>query len=458
MSLNLNKDYGVTEVFVKHDYYAGLRVKLIKEDKGVLTLLKDDGDKLTPVRRITSKKKLYTAPEGFLPVELDFQLKYIYEEGEYAIPRYKYIKHKGSSRSSKSWSIEEWCIRKCESTRNFRINVWRDTRTSLGDTIWKDFRKLFPLSGRSYSFNRNTTPIYFEQTSSAIEPHGDDTTNAHGITQDVAWLNEPYKMKKETFDQIDQRAELIIIDMNPREGWAKDLEKHPRCKVIHSTFLLNPFCPPGQKRKILSYNPEIEANIKNGTADTYMWEVYGLGIESERPNKIYHNWERMELNEFLALPYPSYYGMDFGLSNPSAIAEVKYNDGTFYINELLYKPEKDMENGLVHELNRIGMDKGLPLICDSASPEKIMELRRGGYNAKGATKGKGSVFSGISIIQRSNVKYTKHSTNLEFEQSGYEWRTDRIGVIDEPEKVDDHILDAVRYCTSYIAHKLRIVI
>ena len=458
-NLSLNSKYGVTEVFVKQDYFSSLRVKLLKEVDGKLILLKDHGDTLEEIKEMTTEKKIYEAKEGFLPARIDYPLKYIYEEGEHSILRYKYIIHVGSSRSSKSWSIEEYCVRKCETTRNFRINIWRDTRQSLGDSIWKDFRKLFPLSGRSYKFPKNTTPIYFEETDSLIEPHGADMTNAHGITQDIAWLNEPYLIPKETFDQIDQRAEQVILDLNPKQGhWADKLMEHPRAKVIHSTFMLNPFCPPGQKAKILSYDPDNPVNVKNKTYDPYMWSVYGLGQKAEKPNKIFKGWEKMTAQQFIALEHETFYGLDFGLTNPTALCEVKYDDGVFYAHELLYKPEREMENGLIYELERIGIDKQANLICDSASPEKIGELRRAGYRAFGAKKGKGSVFSGISLIQRAHVVYTETSKNFEHEYDNYEWKTDRVGVIDEPEKVNDHILDGFRYACSHIAVRYRVTL
>jgi len=233
MSLNLNKQYGITEVFVKHDYYSKLKIKFFRTLKGgTKMLLKDNGDSFTDVEQIVVAKKIYDLKEGFLLFEPDYKVQYFYEDGEHSVFRYKYIMHVGSSRSSKSFSLEEAAVRECENTENLRINVWRDTRASLGDSVWSDFRKLFPLSGRPYSFPRHTVPIYFENDS-RIEPHGADANNAHGTTQDIAWLNEPYKIDKETFDQIDQRCEQMWMDLNPKQGhWSDDIQKNARCTYI----------------------------------------------------------------------------------------------------------------------------------------------------------------------------------------------------------------------------------
>lgn len=415
--------------------------------------------------------------------------------------KYRYIINTGSSRSSKTYSILQSHYLQAWSNQNKRISIWRDTKKDTKDTVLADFKKALPSFENSQSVNFNKTEsIYTFPNGSTIEISGsDDDTKVHGFQGDILHLNEPYKIRKEVFDQLDMRtSDYVLIDWNPKTNhWIDTLAKQENAIVINSTYKDNPFCPEEQRIKIESYQPisysriykyflkELEEEVKKGyvlqsglrkedlvkaktkeyplsenplkfeesdieelrrcikneaqgTADEYMWSVYGLGEKSEKPNKIFKGWKSMDVNDFLALPYPSYYGMDFGLTNPSALSEVKYNDGTFYVHELLYKPEKEMNNGLVHELNRIGIDKSLPLICDSASPEKIMELRRGGYNAKGAVKGRGSVFSGISLMQRANIYYTNTSINLESEYEEYEWRTDRVGVLDEPEKANDH--------------------
>ena len=293
-----------------------------------------------------------------------------------------------------------------------------------------------------------------------IEPHGADSTNAHGITQDIAWLNEPYKISKETFDQIDQRSEQIILDLNPKaKHWSDNVSKHPRCKVIHSTFINNPFCPPEQKRKILSYDPDNPINIANGTADAYNWQVYGLGLQAEKPNKIYKGWKFINPIEFDKLPYKSYFGLDFGETNPTALVECKYHDGIFYFKELIYTPGKQITS-LTKQLELLGIEKGTDLIiCDSASPDKISELRQAGFYAIGASKGSGSVVAGISFLNKLKVFFTKNSDNIEDEYDGYEWELDRYGLpTDVPIKKDDHLMDAIRYVVSYLKIYLNITV
>jgi len=461
--------YGVTEVFVKHDYYSELRIKILKKEGGRFFVCEDLGDRLEVRDEVINTKKLYPIVENFLTYKLDDTFFYIYEDGKYSQYRYKYIKHVGSSRSSKSWSLEEKATRKCEEIPTTRVTIWRDTRESLGNSVWKDFRKIFALSGRPYKFPRNTVPIHFEN-GSIIEPHGDDTTNAHGITQDVAWLNEPYKMTKETFDQIDQRANQIWIDINPSgKHWSDELDHHPRCKVIHSTFMLNPFCPIEQKKKILSYDPSNPVNIANDTADAYMWSVYGLGMKAEKPNRIFKGWKTLTNADFEKLPYQSYYGLDFGLSAPTSLVEMKFDgDENYFFKEVLYKPLNDnvikkmegIKGSLTEEFERLGIPKHKQIICDSGNElnkEESRKLKNAGYNVIQAKKGSGSIAAGIETMQKSKIHYTKESINIENEYENYCWKIWQGIQMDVPEENgDDHALDAMKYVISWFVKVFRL--
>jgi len=445
--------YGVTEVFVKHDYYSNLKIKFVKKVGSSLLLLKDHGDKFTEVKEITTDKKIYTAPDNFHSAQTDEPLNYIYEDGEYSVYRYKYIMHVGSSRSSKSFSLEEASIRKCETTPNTRINIWRDTKESLAGTIWADFRKIFPMSGRKYSFPRNTVAIQFEN-GARIEPHQADATNAHGATQDIAWLNEPYKVTKEAFDQIDMRSNQVWLDLNPKDKhWSDTVSKHPRCKMIHSTFMLNPFCPPDQKAKILGYDPSNPVNVANGTADLYMWQVYGLGLKAEKPNRIYRGWQTMLEEDYDLLKYSEYHGLDFGQKSPTSLVSIKFNGkDEFYVKPRLYCPMNDMPSGLPSVLETL-IKKTDPLIVDPADLENRLDLLRNGFNTIKAKKGAGSVEGGIGLVRKFKIFYVSNE-DFEFEYDNYEWEIIKGVNLDRPIKEHDHYMDALRYVIAWLCKYL----
>lgn len=413
--------------------------------------------------------------------------------------KYKYIINTGSSRSSKTYSIIELIHRICENNKNIRATAWRDTKKDCRDTIWKDYQKILSISRRLKIAQRNKTEAYysFPETESYFEFHGtDDEEKVHGLTQQVAWINEPYKISKDTFDQIDMRSDVMFIDWNPKKNhWIDTLSKQDNAIVIHSTFLDNPFCPEQSRIKILSYKSQkyaqvvIDGKIKEAdltsydiikntflftteeikdielcrknesasTSDDYKWSVYGLGEKAEKPNKIYHGWQKIEDSEFFDMPYGNYYGLDFGSSNPTAMVEVKF-DGkdSFFFKERIYTPAQEMGCSLSELLTKLSIDKKTPIICDSAEPDSINDLRLNGFNAVPAVKGQGSVNAGIKFLQKYKVYFTKSSSNLESEYDDYEWEIVNGVNLDRPLKKDDHLLDAARYCCTFMQYLLHI--
>jgi len=449
----------------------------------------------------------------------------INERNEDGSNKYRYIINKGSSRSSKTISLTQLYDLYARNNNGKRCTVWRDTKTDCKKTVLNDFLKMLKrenLYRVNQDFNK-TESIFLYSTDSTVEIHGtDDEETVHGLTQDMAWLNEPYKISKETFNQIDQRtSDFIFIDYNPKKGhWIEDLIKDPRSIVIQSTFRDNPFCPIEQKTKILSYQPisysdvvlsglisaeeaktydllinrlsfttkqlkellRCRENHDKNSASNFNWQVYGLGVKSERPNRILH-FKEISLENYLKLDYDIIVGVDWGAVDPFGIVEAKYNDGNLYLRELNYHSENKIrekisateriqinadssdevaiEGGIVTWLfKKLGISKKVPIICDTNRPLKIASLRRAGYNALQANKPKDSIVDGIDLLSNLNVYYTSDSENLKIEQENYSRKVDRYGIImEEPEDNNNHLIDPTRYIALYlkIIGKIKIV-
>ena len=77
----------------------------------------------------------------------------------------------------------------------------------------------------------------------------------------------------------------------------------PAKNIIDFSVNLNYLGPPTiirQKwmdivKKIESYNPEIEENVKNKTANPFRWKVYGLGLRADREGNVFND---SQLNKF----------------------------------------------------------------------------------------------------------------------------------------------------------------
>lgn len=433
----------------------------------------------------------------------------IHAKDEKGDRKYRYIINEGSSRSSKTISLIDCYDYYGRSEKNKRLTTWRDTKTDCKKTVLFDTLKHLKKTFRyklDQEFNK-TESIFTYSTGSTFEIHGtDDEETVHGLTQDAAWLNEPYKISRDTFDQIDQRtSDFIFIDWNPKKShWIEDLKKDARTIVIHSTFKDNPFCPPEQRNKILSYQPiklsevvinkllqEHEAKeydlIKNtlqfsdkqirelsrcreneakSSANSFNWQVYGLGVKSEKPNRIF-NWTEISPEKYKELIAPSYIGVDWGAVDPWGIVEAKYYDGGLYLKELNYSSENEIrarmtvseltqingsEDGIVSWMfARLGINKKSYAICDTNRPNKIAALRRSGWQAMQAAKGPGSILDGIDLLQNIRVYYTSDSENIRYEQENYSRSIDKSGyVLEEPEDLNNHLMDPTRYIAQYL--------
>ncbi|MCT4076555.1 hypothetical protein HZP83_08480 [Elizabethkingia anophelis] len=437
--------------------------------------------------------------------------------------KYKYIILKGSSRSSKTISLADLFDLEARTNHNRRLTIWRETKTLCKKTVLADIIKHHKRTKRfklDYDYNKTESILQYnhgdEDTSSTIEIQGtDDDEAVHGFEQDWAWMNEPYKTSKETFDQIDMRSQVMFLDYNPKKDTFIDkISEKPNAIVIHSTFRDNPFCPREQKIKILSYQPvsysrmilnKLEEgkfilsfedqyqlkeyltnkghdknnilevvrcynNERYGDASEYLWKVYGLGEKAENPNKIHHGWIKIPRHKYDEIKstgeYPPYYGLDYGFSVPSACVEVLYDgDRTFYLCQKLYKPIKQMTKPLGDELILAGVPIGDVTYIFADSQDKDIksgvsmtnDLRS--YHALNVHPvDKPTYVERFEFMQKCTIVFTDDSDNIEDEYDEYHWKYINGVSTETPVKINDHMMNAIEYCMWMIKklHKLNL--
>lgn len=421
--------------------------------------------------------------------------------------KYKYIIEEGSSRSSKTHSLLQAFYLYAFNQPNKRLSVWRDTEKDCRDTILNDMQRAYPTFPNYQNITFNITKSVFRfPNKSKIEIKGtDDDEKVMGYQGDVIWINEPYKISKETFDQLDMRtADFVLIDWNPKKAhWIEDLKKDKRAITIKSTFKDNPFCPPEQRLKILSYQTvkqsaividgliqeqearsyDVNTNANNFTenqikelircrenehknsANAFNWQVYGLGIKAEKPNRIFH-WTEISDDEYNKIISKVYTGVDWGKVDAWGILDAKYYDGCLYLHERNYLSESKLrerlqptelaqiqanEEGFVAwYFNRFQIPKDREIICDTNRPLKTGALRRLGYTRAMPAVNK-SILDGIDLLDELKVYYTSSSKNLKYEQENYSRKTDRYGIVlEDPEDADNHLIDPARYIVLYL--------
>ena len=386
---------------------------------------------------------------------------------------YTVIVLKGGSRSSKTFSLMQ-IFNKELLSRKLKITVWRAEKTNCKLTVMEDFVKVTEADSETYSeYSENKTKSRFiaKETGSAIYFEGtENSAKVHGMEQTWSLFNEATEISEAVFLQIQQRtSEVVFIDYNPSKTFfierMFDMEE---LLVLHSTYLDNAFCPINIVRRLNGYNPFHDddlhlpreqrrpnaLNVKNGTANEYMYNVYCLGESAEKPNKIFNGWKRISSSDYDLLDYEKVFGLDFGLIVPTALIEIKYDgDNSIYVREKIYKEMSMMKSELSQAINEVGsFDKGKDLIvADPNNKDEITKIRSNDFDIVRANKKPGSVMSGIKSLMSLNVYVCLDSPNIWDEYMNYSWKVTPKGeVLEEPVKKDDHTIDSIRYATTYI--------
>jgi phage terminase large subunit len=184
---------------------------------------------------------------------------------------------------------------------------------------------------------------------------------------------------------------------------------------------------------------------KTNRPDHYYNMIKGLVSEGAR-GRIFKNWHIVTNDLFNALPYTSFYGLDFGFTNdPTALVEIKTHNEQVWIRELIY------ETGLTNQriaqrLTTLGVLKNAAIYADSAEPKSIEEIRLEGWSIRPAPKGADSINAGVDLMLSKEIYYTEGSSNISIESQEYRWALDANK---EPtnKPIDDfnHAMDASRY-------------
>lgn len=235
-------------------------------------------------------------------------------------------------------------------------------------------------------------------------------------------------------------------DFNPdAKGYYRAIPKaNPDVLAIHSTYLDN--LKNLNAKTISKYQNYGDPESPFYNPEWYYVDVKGLVPEGVR-GRIYKGWKPITTAFFESLPYPSYFGLDFGYSDdPVALVEIKSHNNTNFFREIIYDP------GLTNQaLARLMKIRGVPLnariYADSAEPKSIQELKDEGYKQTlEAIKGPDSVLFGIKQLQSMQNYVTEGSKNMWHENQEYKWHLDaNKEPTNVPEDKNNHLKDAARY-------------
>lgn len=354
------------------------------------------------------------------------------------------IVNEGGARSGKSYGTIQLLVMEAMK-RRVRISIVSHSLPHIKRGAYRDFRDIMDKLGIwNDEYFSYTEFIYTFPNGSYIELFGlEDEGKARGPSRDILFINEANLISKLLYDQLAIRTlEMILLDLNPADidCWCYSVADDAANKKIHSTYLDNKYWDGnGWVSNLTDFQRKSIEAYKD--ADPYMWEVFGLGMRGKSTVTIYTHWK---LCQELPLRGEICYGQDFGFAVPAALVRVEIFDGAVYVEEVIYR-DKLTNPDIITLYQQSGVSNTAEIFCDAAEPKTIEELCRYGYNAKPADK---DVWAGIQKIKSMPLYITEKSVNLLAEIKNYKWKTDRDGNVlpqEEPVKMNDHALDALRY-------------
>ena len=373
------------------------------------------------------------------------------------------VVNQGGSRSSKTYSIAQLFVKRSFEWDGKTIAICRKTLPALKASVMRDFFEILHDMGLYNEAFHNKTENQYMLNGNLFEFFAvDEQQKVRGRKRDILWMNEANEFKYEDFKQLAMRTSgQIYLDYNPSDEfhWIYEFVlTRQDCTFILSTYLDNPFLSGEIVKEIESYK----------LLDPNHWRIYGLGERGINEAAIYSHFELIN-----GMPKDDFfddvtYGLDFGFNNKTALVKNGIRDKQVYSDEKLYKSGLTNSELIMHMLgwdrmtdemkdkaDRAGKsesdfpDLGISfkhiIYADAAEPQRIQEIKEAGFWIVSADKGKDSVSKGIDLMKASRWFITKESVNVIKEARAYKWKVRDEHVTDEPVKVNDHAMDAIRY-------------
>jgi phage terminase large subunit len=352
-------------------------------------------------------------------------------------PSLRFVINEGGSRSSKTYSLCQLVIIYCLQNNNKVVSIIRKTFPALRATVLRDFIEILKeLNIYSVEDHNKSEHIYTFPNGSIVEFFSvDDEQKIRGRKRDIAWCNEANELYFDDFTQLNMRTESkLIFDYNPSEStsWLYELPTDESI-LIKSTYKDNPFLPQ-------SIRSQIE-DLKR--TDEALYQIYALGEKAISKSNIYSNWSFIPHRPARFVNYV--YGLDFGYNHPTALMRVYWCDNDIYIEPVIYESYLTTPM-LIDKMQSFNVEKTVTIVADYARPEIIAELNNAGYDVQNANK---VVKKGIDNIKTFGV-LCQDDKAIRKEYENYKWKKVGDMITDEPVKMWDDAMDAIRYATTHI--------
>lgn len=411
----------------------------------------------------------------YKPTKAFWKIHKLIEDG---LPKFKDDEQKvfviqGGQGAGKTIAILMLLIDYMEQTKS-EITICSAQLSKLKDTALNDYIKIrqdFNLFDDKH-FNKSESSYNYKAGHFTEFLGLDKADVGKGRRRRIVYINEVNKITLQQYTDITARADIVLMDFNPdARFFAHDLINE--FNFISLTYLDNEYLSENEIRNILAYKSkgyDDEGNIINEYWAN-KWRIYGLGEIGGVEGRIF-NWKPISYADYLRIDKTPIYTCDWGTVDPLAIGEMKYSDGKLYNHELNYMSENEWRQRLTAtDLKQISgrnndgfitwlfeglnIPKNAVIVCDSNRPNKILSLRKAGWNYAIAVDGNSkAILDGIGLLQNLDVYYTSTSVNIANEQNEYCWATDRFAIqLEKPEDRNNHHMDRIRYGAKYYEKK-----
>jgi phage terminase large subunit len=358
----------------------------------------------------------------------------------------RFFLHIGGSRSGKTYSILQYIIIYCFKNKDKTITIARKTFPSLRLGAYREFIQLLKDLDVYKEESHNKTNNFYNLNSNTIQFISiDQSQKLRGLKHDLVFIDEVNEVSKEEADQLFMRTEdKIIMAENPSDAlhWSLKLKSDVDALYLHSTYIDNPFLPQAIVSQIESYKE----------TDEDLWNVFGLGLPAKNNELVYTNYEYWHSEDELfeidekGDKHPKYedvvIGCDWGYQHPSAIIKlwIDSNYRRVWVKELIHESYLTTED-LITKMKTFNIEE-LKLFGDSAEPKTIESIRRAGFDIESSMK---EVREGIDCVKSYKLFIHSESIKLQEELRRYKWKIKNEMRTDEPVKLFDDGLCAIRY-------------
>ena len=369
----------------------------------------------------------------------------------------------GGSSSGKSVFVAQRCIYDLlRGGRNYLVT--RQVARTVRGSVYQQLTRIIDEwgVGSLFTINKSDMLITCQNGYQIIFGGLDDVEKlksivpAKGSVTDI-WVEEATETERATVKQLlkrqrggdEETPKRLTLTFNPvlqtswiytdyfaPLGWADSQTEYTSdtLSILKTWYIHNRFL-----------TPDDIADLEN-ERDEYFRSVYTFGNWGILGDVIFTNWTVEDLSGMQAQFTNRRHGLDFGFSSdPAAVVQTHYDKPRkiIYIYDELY--ERGLTNDVLADeiLKACGKDT---VICDSAEPKSVTELRLLGVNALAAKKGKDSVNHGIQWLKQQKIVIDKKCINTQNEFRQYQWKQDKDGnALRQPIDRNNHILDALRY-------------